>query len=163
MNKLIDRYLATVAAVALTACLLQGCAAVVAIQAVPVAISGVAMANAEDIDPFSIDAPQAPHRTDREFAMLDTQIRLAECGNAESQYWLGSALRNGFNENPDYVEIYKWYRLAEMGKFAPATKELAVLDATMSAPEISVARSRANAWRPATEGCSVSPPLRKRE
>ncbi len=146
-----------IVAIALALPLLQGCvAAIVAMQAVPAAIGGVAMANAEDVSPFrnKIPKPQQP-RTDKELAMLDTHLRLAGCGNAESQYWLGSALKNDFNATPDYVEIYKWYRLAELGKFTPATEELATLDTTMPAPEIAEARARASGWQPETEDCPV--------
>jgi TPR repeat protein len=151
-----DCYRAGVVAIALTFPLLQGCAgAVVALQAIPVAIGGVAAANAEDRSPFRTQIQNPQPWTDRDLAMLDAHIRRAECGNAESQYWLGSALKNDFNATPDNVEIYKWYRLAEMKGFAPATEELTALDATMSESAIAEARARAREWQPTTEDCPV--------
>ena len=113
------------------------------------------MANADDRSPFRTPTPNPQLRTDNELAMLDAHIRRAECGNAESQYWLGSALKNDFNATPDNVEIYKWYRLAEMREFTPATAELTVLDATMSESEIAEAQARASEWQPTTEDCPV--------
>jgi len=151
-----DCYRAGVVAIVLTFPFLQGCAgAVMAIQAVPMAVSAVAIANTEDRSPFPTRVANPQVRNDEALVALDAHIRRAECGSAESQYWLGSALKNDFNATPDNVEIYKWYRLAEMGGFASATEELTVLDSTMPESEIAEARTRAREWQPTTEDCPV--------
>ena len=137
--------------------LLHGCAAgIIAAQAIPTAIGAISIAGAEDRSPFRIQMPAPKPATDKDLAVLDANIRQAECGDAQSQYWLASALQNGFNTTPNSIEIYKWYRLAEIGEFAPASERLRSLDAKMSASEIAEARRRAQIWRAATEGCDAS-------
>ena len=141
---------------ALSLPLLHGCAgAMIAAQVFPTVVGGISMAGARDRSPFRIDIPSATPRTDKDLAELDAQIRQAECGDAKSQFWLASALQNDFNTTPNSIEIYKWYRLAEMRKFAPATAQLAALDATMSEADIAQARGRALAWQAMTESCAV--------
>lgn len=141
------------AAVALCVLFLQGCAAGMAVQAVPAVMGAAAMANADDVSPFRshVRAPQPDSDTD--LAMLDAQIRRAECGDAESQYWLAHRLENTYNATPNTVEIYMWYRLAEIGGMEAATAELAALDARMSNRDVATARRRASDWRPAPESC----------
>lgn len=87
-----------------------------------------------DRSPFKIQNMHEQAPTDAEMAALDAHIPRAECGDAESQYWLAASLQNGFNAAPDEVEIYKWYRLAELGDSEPARERLASFDATMPAP-----------------------------
>ena len=136
---------------------LNGCLpAMIVGQVAPVVFGGVAMANVDDRSPFKIHKPNAKPAIETDLAKLDAQIRQAECGDPQSQFWVASALQNGFNSTPNSIEIYKWYRLAEIGNYSRASKELEALDATMSESEISAARDRVQAWRPATEGCSVS-------
>lgn len=133
---------------------LQGClGALAAVQAFPAVIGGVSVAGAADRDPFIEHAPVEPAGQRDGVAALDDRIRRAECGDAASQYWLAARLDNGFNAAPDYVEVYKWYRLAELGGFAAASARVAALDARRPAAEIAMARARAQAWRPATGGC----------
>ena len=136
--------------------LLQGCAgAALAAQIFPTIIGVGSVAGSGDRSPFRIDIPAAGKRSDNELVELDTQIHQAACGNPQSQFWLAAALQNGFNTTPNKIEIYKWYRLAEIGKFAPASAKLAALHDTMSEPDIAQAMARAEAWQALTEGCSV--------
>ncbi|MFT5171901.1 MAG: hypothetical protein ACI8W7_000065 [Gammaproteobacteria bacterium] len=136
--------------------LLQGCAgAVLAAQIFPTIIGVGSVAGSGDRSPFRIDIPAAEKRADYKLAELDKQLHQAACGDPQSQFWLASALQNNFNTEPNSIEIYKWYRLAEIGKFAPATARLAALNDTMSVSEIAQAAARAEVWRPLTEGCSV--------
>jgi hypothetical protein len=136
--------------------LLHGCAgAVLAAQIFPTIIGVGSVAGSGDRSPFRIDIPAAEQRSNEDLAELDMKIQQAECGNAQSQFWLASALQNEFNTAPNSIEIYKWYRLAEIGLFAPATEKLAALHNTMSEAELSQAMARAQAWQPATEGCSL--------
>ena len=139
--------------------LLSGClGATIAAQVAPTVLGLTSMANAEDRSPFAIQKVNSQLSGEDDLAKLDVQIRLAECGNPPSQYWLASALQNGFNTTPNSVEIYKWYLLAELGSYAPAGEELSALDATMSAPDIAEARARAGAWQASTEGCEAVEP-----
>lgn len=134
---------------------LHGCAgAMIAAHAIPQVIGGISMANANDRSPFQIKMPDVQPRTDSELAKLDEQIRLAGCGEARSQFWLASALRNSFNTAPNNLEIYKWFRLSEMGEYAPAGPEVAALDQSMPASEIEQAKQRVEDWAPTTEGCN---------
>jgi hypothetical protein len=142
------------AAIALVLPWLQGCAgAMVAAQVVPAAMGTVAMTNVAHRDPFVQYAPGAPSISDQQLTELDERVIRAECGDPESQFWLATTLKSNRYTAPDNIEIYKWYRLAEMGAFTPATEQLAALDAAMSGPDITQARTRASAWQPATEGC----------
>ena len=135
--------------------LLHGCAgAMIAAHALPTVFGGISIAGAEDRSPFRIKMPDSKRRTDNELATLDEQIRLAGCGDAKSQFWLASALKNDFNTSPNSIEIYKWFRLAEIGEYAPASAELVALDQTLSEVEIGEAKSRARAWKPTGQGCS---------
>jgi hypothetical protein len=134
--------------------LLHGCAgAMIAAQAIPQVIGGISMANGEDRSPFQIKMPDAQPRTDTELAELDEQIRLAQCGDAKSQFWIASALRNSFNTQPNNIEIYKWFRLSEIGEYSPAGPEVAALGQSMSESEIAQAKQRVAGWTPMTEGC----------
>lgn len=134
---------------------LHGCTgAMIAAHAIPQVIGGISMANAEDRSPFHIKMPDAQPRTDTELSELDEQIRLAQCGDAKSQFWIASALRNSFNTKPNNIEIYKWFRLSEMGEYAPAGLEVVALDQSMPAPEIAQAKQRVEDWTPTTEGCN---------
>jgi TPR repeat protein len=146
-----------VVAVALAAStmLLQGClAGLIVAQAVPAAMGGVAMANTENRSPFVTRMPNQPARTDAELAALDAQLLAAACGDANAQFWLGSALHNGFNTSPDPIEIYKWYRLAQHGGVGAATPELERLAAGMSEAQIAQAKLRVSQWRVREEGCA---------
>jgi hypothetical protein len=155
-NDVNDCCLARVAAVALALPFLQACVAgMAAVQAIPAAVGVIAVANAEDRSPFRSQKPNLHPPAVDELAQLDAQIRRAECGDAEAQYLLASTLKDNAYTTPNAVEIYKWYRLAQMGEFAPATDELTALDATMSEPDIAKARMRAREWQPMTEGCPV--------
>jgi hypothetical protein len=134
---------------------LHGCAgAMIAAHAIPQVIGGISMANADDRSPFKIKMPDAQPRTDTELAKLDEQIRLARCGDAKSQFWLASALRNRFNTAPNNIEIYKWFRLSEMGDYAPAGPEVAALEQSMPASEIAQAKQRVEGWAPTAESCN---------
>ena len=134
---------------------LQGCAgAVIAAQMFPAVIGVGSVAGSGDRSPFRIDIPDAAKRADKELVELDTRIHQAACGDPQSQFWLASALQNNFNEQPNHIEIYKWYRLAEAGKFAPASARLAAMNDLMSASEIAQAVARAEVWQPLSEGCS---------
>ena len=134
--------------------LLQGCpGALVAVQAIPAAMGGVAAAGSRDRSPFIEEVPQGSGGPEQDLAALGTKVRRAECGDPESQYWLAARLNNGFNAAPDYVEVYKWYRLAEMGGFSAASGRVAALDATLPETQLVEARSRAEQWQPATEDC----------
>ena len=136
---------------------LGGCAAALVVaQAMPSVMRGVAMAGADDVDPFRSSIVYAPPRSDKELAMLDDHILRAECGEPASQFWLGSALSNGFNATPDEVEVYKWFRLAEQGGFAGASEEIVLLSASLSEAEIAQAQARAQAWQARTEGCPAA-------
>ena len=140
----------------LTLPLLNGCLAAAIIgQVVPAAFGITSMVGAEDRSPFRIQKVNATLHSDEDMAELDLRIRQAECGDAPSQYWLASALQNGFNTTPNNVQIYKWYLLAESGSYMPAREELIALGATMSEPEIVEARTRAQAWQAETEGCPI--------
>ena len=138
--------------------LLQGCAGAIVAQAFPFAMGGLAMANVESSSPFTTYVPNARPRTQEELAALDRHIRQAECGDAPSQYWLAGALHNDFNTSPNTVEVYKWYRLAELGGYAPATQALGTLTDSMSDAEIADARARADRWQGTSEGCAVTGP-----
>ena len=140
----------------LTLPLLNGCLAAAIIgQVVPAAFGITSMVGAEDRSPFRIQKVNATLHSDEDMAELDLRIRQAECGDAPTQYWLASALQNGFNTTPNNVQIYKWYLLAESGNYVPAREELTALGSTMSEPEIAEARKRAQAWQATTEGCTV--------
>ena len=136
--------------------LLNGClvAAIVG-QVVPAAFGITSLVGAEDRSPFRIQKVNATLHTDEDMAELDLHIRQAGCGDAPSQFWLASALQNGFNTTPNNVEIYKWYLLAESGGYVPAREELTALGSTMSESEIAEAGVRAQAWQATTEGCTV--------
>ncbi|MDX1430878.1 MAG: hypothetical protein R3286_00380 [Gammaproteobacteria bacterium] len=136
-----------------TVWLLQGCAAGVAAVAVPAAFGGAAIAGAEDRRPFGGGITYTGTGTADELAVLDAKIRRANCGDAESQYWLADTLDNGLNGTPNKIEIYKWYRLAEMGGIAPAAQKVTALDARMSRAEVTEAKARVSAWQPTTENC----------
>jgi len=138
--------------------LLQGCvAALAAAQAVPAAIGLGSIAGADDRNPFRHRMPSAhgasSARAGNGFAELDRRLQLAECGDAASQYWVASAMDNSFNASPDRVEIYKWYKLAQLARHAEASVRVAALDATMAEHEILAARERVADWRPRTQGC----------
>ena len=149
--------LSTMPLLALALPLLSGCVgAAIAVQVVPAAMGTVAIAGADDRSPFRIQKPSGPRRTDEEMAALDAHLLRAECGNADSQFWLASALQNGFNANPNQVEVYKWYLLAEMGGSVEAREKLAALDAAMPAPERAQAAQAVRAWKPRTEGCPTA-------
>jgi len=133
---------------------LQGCsAAMIAMNAIPAIIGSGAIIGADDRSPFRIPAGQPMSQNDTDLAMLDTQIQKAECGDAMSQYGLAGLLQNNFNTTPNKIEIYKWYRLAESGRYGPATEKLGALVVTMSESEIAQAQQRAQAWQAKTEGC----------
>lgn len=136
------------AALAVGLLLLQGCLpGLIAMQAVPAAMGGVAMGNVEDRNPFITRLRHAPPRPDDELAALDAHLRRARCGDARSQYWLGNALGNGYNTSPDRIEMYKWLRLAERGGVADAAPALARLGASMSPAQIEQARARVSRWQ----------------
>jgi hypothetical protein len=135
---------------------LQGCPALLATQLVPGMMGTIAMTGAEDRNPFRTMMPPAPPRTADELAALDEHLHMAECGDPGSQYWVGSALKNGYNAKPDNVEIRKWFLLAQNGGVDAAAEELAALDATMTTADIGEAETRARAWQPKTEGCEAS-------
>ena len=144
-------------AFALTLPLLNGCtAAIIAAQVVPTVVGGIAIAGAQPRSPFRMGGGATAPDTDPDLSALNARIRQAECGDAPSQYWLASALQNGFNTTPNDIEIYKWYRLAELGKFVPASAQLAALAATMSTSEIAQARARAQVWQASNQGCAAS-------
>ena len=134
---------------------MPGCIAGLAVmQAIPAAMGGVAIANVESRDPFVTHAPYAPPRDEAALRALDARILAAECGDPQAQYWLAGALGNGFNANPDRIEMRKWLQLAQRGGVAAATPELARLDATLSAQQIAVAQARADGWLPPLTGCA---------
>jgi hypothetical protein len=136
---------------------LQGCLpGLLVVQAVPGVMGSVAMANADNRDPFVTRAPYAPPRTDAELAAIDAHLLAAHCGDARSQYWLASALGNEFNTSPDRIEIYKWLRLAEGGGIAAATPQRERLDASLTPLQIAEADRRVRQWRPRAEGCPAS-------
>ncbi len=154
MNNMKYCRIAGMMAVMFVAPFLQGCsAATIVMNAIPAIIGGGAIIGAEDRSPFRIPAGQPISQNDTDLAMLDTQIQKAECGDAMSQYGLAGLLQNNFNTTPNKIEIYKWYRLAESGRFDPAREKLALLAATMSESEIAEAQQRAQAWQANTEGC----------
>ncbi len=131
---------------------LQGCsAATIAMNAIPAIIGTGAIAGADDRSPFRIPVGQPMSQSEADLAMFDEQIKKAECGDPESQYWLANQLQNNFNQSPNKIEIYKWYRLAESARYGPATEKLLALAATMSEPEITDARQRAQSWQAKTD------------
>lgn len=133
---------------------LQGCLpAIAAAQVAPFAAAGLAVNGAEEHSPFQSYLPHTAPSPDDDLATIDARIRRAECGEAESQYWLAAHLNNNFNSTPDNVEIYMWYRLSEMGGYRPASDKLSALGDAMSVSQISQARARARAWHPAIEDC----------
>jgi hypothetical protein len=133
---------------------LQGClVGMVAAQVFPAVIGGGAIFGSEDRDPFRIPVGNETLPSDIDLAMLDTQIQKADCGDAEAQYWVASALQNNFNTTPNNTEIYKWYRLAEVGRYEPATQELQALAGFMSESEITDAEQRVQEWQAITQGC----------
>lgn len=134
--------------------LLQGClAAMAAVQAFPAVIGGMSAASASDRDPFIQQAPPDSSGSEDGVAAMGRKVRRAECGDPQSQYWLAARLDNGFNAAPNYVEVYKWYRLAEKGGFSAASKRVAALDATLPETQVMEARAMAEDWQPATESC----------
>ena len=133
---------------------LQGCtAAMIVSNAFPAIIGGGAVLGAEDRSPFRIPVDNLRPQNEVDLAVLDAKIQKAECGDAQSQYWLASVLQNNFNTTPNKVEIYKWYRLAESGRYDPATEKLRILAETMPEADITQAQQRAQAWQVNTEGC----------
>ena len=154
----VRQHAASAAAVAVVlASLLSGCGAgVVAVQAAQATFGGVMLANAEDRSPFVSYGPSAAGRTERELEVLNSHLLRAECGESESQFWLGSALRNDFNAAANRVEIYKWYLLAERGGYAPAGDELKAIAGSMSQQQVGQARARVQAFKPRVEGCPTS-------
>jgi hypothetical protein len=137
--------------------LLQGCiAAMVAAQAVPVAITGTTMAATEHRSPFITHAPAAARPKQDELARVDEYIRGAECGDARSQYLFADVLGNRFNADLDYVEVYMWYRLAEMRRYEPATERLAELEPFMTEADITAGRQRASEWEPGGADCEAN-------
>lgn len=151
---MIDARRAAMVAMALCLPQLQGCAAgLLAAQAVPGIIGGVALSNAEDRDPWQTYRPGWRRQPEDKLEALNARLLQAECGDAESQYWLAASMNNGFNLSPDRVEIYKWYRLAQARDYAPAAEPLSVLEASMPESDIETARERARQWTPRTEGC----------
>lgn len=124
-----------------------------AVQVAQVAVGGVAMANIDDHMPFSRKVTYDGRMSPSALEELDERLALADCGDAESQYWMASALY-GFNSSPDKVEIYKWYRLAELSGFDSAVDRRVAVQDAMSAEELAQARARTDAWAPRTEGCS---------
>ena len=153
MARMRQRALVGAAVVVVSACLLSGCAGVAVAQAANVAFGGAILAGAEERSPFVSYGPGLSARTEGEMQALDAHLLRAECGEPESQFWLGSALRNDFNAAPNRVEIYKWYRLAEMGRYAPAGDEVKAVAASMSESQVEEARARVQAWKPRVEGC----------
>ena len=144
---------ACTAAIALISPLLHGCAAVlVAAQVIPGGIGMLSAANAEDVDPWRRYPSLVPAAED--LATVTVRIQRAECGDAQSQYWLASTLDDEVNTTPNYVEIYKWYRLAHIGGISLTSAELSALEAQMSEADIAKAQALAAEWRPATEGCA---------
>ena len=135
--------------------LVQGCAAAAA-QVLPALLGRIAIGDVDDRDPFRITRGDTAPGANLSLADLDVMIQQAECGDAQSQYWVASAIQNNFNTTPNNVEIYKWYKLSDMGHYAPASTKLAALNATISEAEISQASSLARQWRPKTEGCQLS-------
>jgi TPR repeat protein len=134
--------------------LLQGClGAMAAVQAFPAIIGGVSVAGSGDRSPFIKHAPSGSADAEDDVAALGNKIRRAECGDPQSQYWLAARLDNGFNADPNYVEVYKWYRLAELGGFNAASERVAALDATLPETQVLEARALAGRWQPATENC----------
>ena len=136
--------------------LLGGCTAgLIAAQAMPAAMGSVAMAASDDRSPFRSHDPYLLAPGEDDIATVTARIRLAECGDARSQYWLASRLGNDFNKAPDRVQIYKWFLLSEMGEYAPAGARRAALEVSMSEDDVEQARVLAAAWQPATENCQV--------
>jgi len=151
-----DSRLARVLAVACVPWFLQGCTAgLAALQVVPSAIGMTAAANADDLDAWQRGRLSRPPTPDEDLATLDARIRRAACGDAESQYWLATSLNNSYNETPDKVEIYAWFRLARSGGYTAAAQPLAALETSMTESAIASAEARASAWRPTTEDCPV--------
>lgn len=146
--------LARAGALTLALPLLQSCTAgLLAAGAVPAVIDLVAIGGAEEQSPWQGHNPSFRPMVDENLAALDARILQAECGDAESQFWLASALKNNLDTTPNYVETYKWFRLAQIGEFEPATEQLTTLDVTMSKSDITKARALSREWHPKTEGC----------
>ena len=134
---------------------LQGCAAVVALQAIPAVIRATAIAlgddptNAPVYFKLGTDSMNEPDVNE-----LDIQIRKAECGDPRAQYWLGTNLETNLRMSENNVQAFKWYSLAKAGNYEPAAEKIAGMYDTMSANEIGEAQILVRDWVPRTEGCT---------
>ena len=119
-------------------------------------VGGVAMNNLDDRQPFNSHVKYVGPRTEEDLEELTKHLQQAECGNAQSQYWVATALRTGFNTSPDWVEIYKWYRLAEEQNYAPAAEATSALKVEMTADDLAAGEHRARQFTPRSENCPVA-------
>ena len=151
---LVYRRLASVLVIISMAILLPGCTAgIIAMQAIPAVIGGGAIAGARDRSPFEIPVGPIKSEESMNLAMLDEHIRKADCGDALSQFQLGMALENQFNNSPNLVAIYSWYWLAEMGGIELAMDKRKAITLKMSALQVLEAKSQAQSWRANSDGC----------
>ena len=84
-------------------------------------------------------------RQPRIAALGATHLR-AECGDAEAQFQLASALSDDSASIPNRVEIYKWYRLSELGDYEPASDRLDGLLVAMTPGEVAEGQDLVRGW-----------------
>jgi len=141
-------------AIALSAFALNGCVTpLMAVQAVPAVMTATSMATTAHQSPFVERAPSGPTSTDPQTVASNAQLRRAQCGDAQAQFQVASALSNDGSSIPNRVEIYKWYRLAELGNYEPASNELDGLLVAMTPSKVAEGQARVRGWQPSTEGC----------
>ena len=85
-------------------------------------------------------------------AEFDAINVLAEQGQADGQYNLGSMYSHGQGVAQDDVEAHKWYNLAAGQGNADATRNRDIVAARMSPAQIAEARKLAREWKPGPAG-----------
>ena len=79
---------------------------------------------------------------------VDAMRPLAEAGDSEAQSALGIFYVNGRGVPKDFVEAYKWLKLASDQGDKDATTAFNVIDKLMTSKEIAEGKSRAESFRP---------------
>ncbi|HUR46348.1 MAG TPA: SEL1-like repeat protein [Candidatus Saccharimonadales bacterium] len=87
---------------------------------------------------------------------VDAVRPLAEAGDPEAQSALGIFYVNGRGVEKDFVEAYKWLKLASDQGDKDAGTAFAVIDKLMTSQEIAEAKSRANSFRPKKAATSTA-------